>query len=174
MRMPSSEIMRALDQILEPARRRDDDVRALEPLRLRADRRAAVGERRPGRPSRAANELDLVGDLERELAGRHEHERLGASRRRAATRSTSGMPKASVLPEPVGDFARMSRPASASGRTRDWMRNGSTMPRAASACSTAALTPSALNECFMWLFDSLSSLRFEITLLETTEGGTRS
>src|SRR2546421_12892361 len=29
------------------------------------------------------------------------------------------------------------------------MRNGSTMSSAASACSTAALTPSALNECCM-------------------------
>src|SRR6266550_4643828 len=66
-----------LDQILETARCRNDDVRALEPLRLRADRRAAIRERDlhalGGRIG-----ADLVGDLERELAGRHEDERLGS------------------------------------------------------------------------------------------------
>jgi hypothetical protein len=49
------------------------------------------------------------------------------------------------------------------------------MPRTASACSTAALTPSALNDCFMWCSTpSEIHLWFEITLLEATEGGTRS
>src|ERR687892_2665671 len=56
-------------------------------------------------------------------------------------RSTIGIAKASVLPEPVGDFASTSRPASASGRTRDWMVNGSWMERAASASATGADTP---------------------------------
>ena len=45
-----------------------------------------------------------------------------------AVRSTSGSPKASVLPEPVGDSARMSRPARASGRTRFWMAKGCVIP----------------------------------------------
>ena len=66
----------ALDEILKPARRRDDDVRALEALRLRPDRRTAVGDADPD-ALRGGEGLDRVGDLERELAGRHEHERLG-------------------------------------------------------------------------------------------------
>src|SRR3954453_11190058 len=61
----------------------------------------------------------------------------------AETSSTIGSAKASVFPEPVGALPRMSRPWSASGTTRDWIRNGPTMPRAASDCSTSALTPSA-------------------------------
>ena len=67
----------ALDQVLEAARRRDDDVRALEPLRLRDDRSAAVGEA-DLQALRRGERVDLVGDLERELAGRHEDERFGA------------------------------------------------------------------------------------------------
>ena len=66
----------ALDEILKPARRRDDDVRALEPLRLRSDGRPAVGDADPD-VLRGREGLDLVGHLERELPGRHEHEGLG-------------------------------------------------------------------------------------------------
>src|SRR3954466_14473566 len=40
-----------------------------------------------------------------------------------------GRTKASVLPEPVGDSARTSRPASASGMTSDWTAKGSVMAR---------------------------------------------
>ena len=39
-------------------------------------------------------------------------------------RSTIGIANARVLPDPVGDFASTSRPASASGRTKDWIVNG--------------------------------------------------
>ena len=39
-------------------------------------------------------------------------------------RSSSGAPKAIVLPEPVGDLARTSRPSSTSAMTRDWMAKG--------------------------------------------------
>src|SRR5207248_2099410 len=69
-----------------------------------------------------------------------------------SVRSTSGIPNASVLPEPVGDFARTSRPASASGRTMVWIRKGSVKPRAASASWTCALTPSAPNDSDMWFY----------------------
>src|SRR5882757_2189193 len=37
------------------------------------------------------------------------------------------------------------------------MRNGSTMSSAASACSTSALTPSALNECCIWCSTPLNT-----------------
>ena len=48
------------------------------------------------------------------------------------------------MPEPVGDFARMSRPASASGRTRLWIGNGAWMSRLASCCASRADTPSCV------------------------------
>src|SRR3954453_23530892 len=64
----------------------------------------------------------------------------------AETSSTIGSAKASVFPEPVGALPRTSRPSSATGTTRDWIRNGSAMPREASDCSTSALTPSAPND----------------------------
>ena len=73
---------------------------------------------------------------------------------RGSRRWTIGIAKASVLPEPVGDFASTSRPASASGRTRDWMVNGSLMERAASASATGADTPSSRKDCCDKLFDS--------------------
>src|SRR3954451_25080574 len=56
-----------------------------------------------------------------------------------------GRTKASVLPEPVGDSARTSRPASASGRTSDWTANGSVMPRRARAPVAADDTPRSAN-----------------------------
>src|SRR2546423_10340656 len=89
----------------------------------------------------------------------------------AETSSTIGRAKASVFPDPVGALPRMSRPWSASGTTRDWIRNGSTMPRAASACSTTALTPSAPNDWDIRVrlsFDSGSRCR-----PETIERGER-
>src|SRR3954449_12491191 len=64
----------------------------------------------------------------------------------AETSSTIGSAKASVFPEPVGALPRTSRPSSATGTTRDWIRNGSAMRREASDCSTSALTPSAPND----------------------------
>ncbi len=65
-----------LDEVLKPPGRRDDDVRALEPLGLRPDWRAAVGDTDPD-ALRGSEGLDRVGHLERELPGRHEHESLG-------------------------------------------------------------------------------------------------
>src|SRR5690348_14703574 len=55
------------------------------------------------------------------------------------------MPKARVLPDPVGDLARTSRPASASGTTMVWMGKGDSMPRAASAAVTGADAPRPAN-----------------------------
>ena len=70
--------------------------------------------------------------------------RVGAStsaagrRPSAAIRSTIGMPKASVLPEPVGDLASTSRPASTSPMTERWIANGSVIPSLASALHDGA------------------------------------
>ena len=76
---------------------------------------AAVDATRPRGRAGVASDLDLLGDLERELARRDEDERRRARARRAATRSTSGSAKASVLPEPVGDFASRSVPRAPAG-----------------------------------------------------------
>src|SRR5436190_7446168 len=56
-----------------------------------------------------------------------------------------GRTKASVLPEPVGDSARTSRPASASGMTSDWTAKGSVMPRRARTPVAADDTPRSAN-----------------------------
>ncbi len=61
------------------------------------------------------------------------------------TRWTSGIANASVLPEPVGDFASRSVPARAGGMARVWIWNGLVMPLASSAAMDSALTPSAAN-----------------------------
>src|ERR1700704_872344 len=71
-----------------------------------------------------------------------------------AVRSTTGSPKARVLPDPVGDAARMSTPARASSSTRLCTANGVVMLRSASVRTTGVLTPRALKD-FDKLFDSL-------------------
>ena len=60
----------------------------------------------------------------------------------AFRRSTIGIAKASVLPEPVGDLTSTSRPSSASGMTSVWMAKGDSTPRRESASTTASATPS--------------------------------
>ncbi|CAB4943783.1 unannotated protein [freshwater metagenome] len=59
----------------------------------------------------------------------------------ASMPSTRATPKAIVLPEPVGEATRTSRPARASGSASSWMANGDSMPRSASAVATALDTP---------------------------------
>ena len=112
-----------LEQVVEPAGRRDEQLRAARLLRLTADRRAAVDRRDP-QVARRGERLQLVDDLRGELAGRDEHERAAGCPSAPAVRSIIGIPNASVLPEPVGDAARTSTPASASGRTSAWIANG--------------------------------------------------
>ena len=66
----------------------------------------------------------LVDDLAGQLAGRGEDEGRGRARAPGSRRSTSGIPKASVLPEPVGDWTSRSWPASASRTTSCWTGKG--------------------------------------------------
>ena len=82
--------------------------------------------------------------------------------------------EASVLPEPVGAFARMSRPASASGQDEslDAERLGDAAGRER-LLDGLAHAERAKRMSDIWMFDSLNS-GFEITLLETAKGGTRS
>src|SRR3954451_20219824 len=69
------------------------------------------------------------------------------------------MPKASVLPEPVGDLASTSRPASTSGTTSFWTGNGLAMPRASSALVTALDTPRSAKDCEDMSYSLLGGLR---------------
>ena len=64
----------ALDEILQPARRCDQDVRAAGGLRLRRDPRAAV-DGRNAEILPLGERRELGRDLGRQLAGRHENER---------------------------------------------------------------------------------------------------
>ncbi len=61
-------------------------------------------------------------------------------------RSTRGTPKASVLPEPVGDLTSTSCPASTSGTTSRCTGNGVAMPRADSAPATAWEAPRSVKD----------------------------
>ncbi len=73
----------------------------------------------------------------------------GPGRRRplpGSIRSTIGMPKASVLPEPVGDWTSRSWPASASPTTICWTGKGLVMLRAASAPTTGLEMPRSAND----------------------------
>ena len=65
----------ALDEILEAAGRRDQDVGAARALRLARDRRAAVDGRDAELLRAWPISSSSAGDLRRELAGRHEDER---------------------------------------------------------------------------------------------------
>ena len=89
-------------------------------------------------------------------------------------RSIIGIPNASVLPEPVGDAARTSMPARASGKTSAWMANGDRMPSRASDSTTGALTPSAVND---WIKDGsfrVKRVRDARDSKRLQPGGTRS
>src|SRR4051794_26056838 len=66
-------------------------------------------------------------------------------------RSASGAPKASVLPDPVGDLTRTSWPARTSGATIVWTGKGSEIPRAVSAPATASDRPSSANDIWVLL-----------------------
>ena len=87
---------------MEAARCADDDVCGAGARGLGGQRDAAVDGRNP-QALRRGERRELLGDLGRELA-RRARGRAPAGRPSApAVRSISGSPKASVLPEPVGD-----------------------------------------------------------------------
>ena len=61
-------------------------------------------------------------------------------------RSTIGIAKASVLPEPVSDFASTSDPDMASRITSAWTGKGAITPTFARAPTTASETPRSSND----------------------------
>ena len=142
----------AVREVGEPARRRDDDVRALELLRLRRDRRAAVGGRGAD-PERRAEQRQLLGHLQRKLAGRDEDERrrhllVGGEplddwqpERERLARSGRRLAEDVAAGDRVGDDEGL-----------DTKRCGDAA--VSSACSTSALTPSGAKAFGHVVFDS--------------------
>ena len=93
----------ALGEILEAARRGDEDVRVLARLRLRAERDAAVDRRR--REALRAGASDSSSSATWAASSRvGTRTSAEGARRRGRSRSTIGIANASVLPEPVGDL----------------------------------------------------------------------
>ena len=119
----------AVDEILQPAGRRDDHVRVLRLVGLRLQRHAAV-DRRDLDARRRRSARTPRSPARRARASARARARRAAPGR--VERSTIGIANASVLPEPVGLLARTSPPRSASGITSAWIWNGVSMPRAAS------------------------------------------
>ena len=68
----------------------------------------------------------------------------GRRGRASTVRTTSGRPKARVLPEPVLAFPHTSTPASASGMVSAWTGNGLVIPASARVSTKAGETPSVL------------------------------
>ena len=98
----------------------------------------------------AGDRLDRAVDLQRELARRGEDERLRLAAELAAlaglarsTLSTSGAPKAMVLPEPVRPRASTSLPSRIGGIVAAWIGNGAAAPRSASVRTMFSPSPSA-------------------------------
>ncbi len=98
----------ALDQVLEAAGSGDDDVRLAGALDLGGEADSAIDGGHPQRPR--------MGDGRMSSTICSASSRVGARIRAAwrgpleSSRSTIGTPKASVLPEPVGDWTRTSSP----------------------------------------------------------------
>ena len=97
----------------------------------------------------------------------------GAACVRVDALDDAAMAKASVLPEPVGDLASTSRPASAAGMTRAWIWKGLTMSRAASALTTSALAPSAAKDAPAFGFSTPVRVGRDLTCPRTLPCGSR-
>ena len=99
--------------------------------------------RGPSAPARRRSSLQTWVASSRVGTSTRRRGRLGRTR---STPTTSGMPKARVLPEPVGARPDTSRPSRTSGRVRAWMGKGSLMPRAAREAAMDAGTPRSAND----------------------------
>jgi len=134
----------AVDQVSEPARAGHQDVHAAaqrSPLGLDAGLRRS--RRRPG-PLREAEPLELSAHLGRQLPGRYEDEARGLIEAARPRRVTSGIPKAMVLPEPVGARPQTSRPAQPSGEGQSLDGERGVDPRAARVAASGAGTQGSM------------------------------
>ena len=67
---------------------------------------------------------------------------------------TSGIPNASVFPEPVGALQHTSLPSNAPGMVFVWTSKGSSMPPSRSTSANVGSTPKSVNRTKMRLFPS--------------------
>ena len=123
-----------LGEVEQATGRADDDVdAAAQRLDLRLVGPAAVDRHDP-RADLGPGRGEVARDLDGELAGRRDHERLGGVPRAAdgrVIRLSSGTPKPRVLPVPVRAWPIRSLPASAIGRVSSWMAKVRMMPASA-------------------------------------------
>ena len=131
-------------EVDQPARGGDDHVDAPpQLLHLALDVGAAVDGGDP-QAGLLGQWLEHFADLHGQLAGGDQHQargRPGSVDRAAMVRWRSGMPKASVLPEPVLALPHTSRPASASATVMAWMAKVVVIPWAARAFTREGSTP---------------------------------
>ena len=133
-----------VEQVVEPARSRDEDLGAPRLLRLSADRRSTV-DGGDAQVACCGERLQVGDDLGGELAGRYEHERarmpVGAGRpldhRNAERERLAGACRRRGQDVDSGE-----------GIAKDeaWIANGEVMPRRSSTPTMGALTPSASND----------------------------
>ena len=132
----------AADEVLEAAGAGDEHVDpAADRLGLGAVADTAVhgGD---GAVSRLGEGRQLVLDLVGQLTGRGQDQGGGVAGTPPSRVLTSvGMPKAMVLPEPVGARPQRSRPARASGMVAACTSKALVMPRSSSAATMRAGTP---------------------------------
>ncbi len=117
----------------------------LQRVDLRLVRHAAVDRQHPDAAG-AARGGDVAGDLQAELAGRDDDQRLRLAVGAlvgCSTRSSRGRPKPRVLPVPVGAWPIRSVPRRAIGSAYSWIAKARVMPAAASASTVSARTPSS-------------------------------
>ena len=146
-----------VDQVEQPSRCGDEDVCARGEARLLDDPGAAVDGRDRERAG-VGDVAQVVDDLRGQLARRRQHERRGAHVR-AVQAFDHGIPNASVLPDPVGDWASTSCPAITSAMTSFWTANGWVISRLASSSTTTSDTPRSANvACCMLVLLLLASL----------------
>ena len=117
----------AVDQVEQPSRRRDEDVRARGEPRLLDDPGAAV---HGGDRERACvgDRAQVIDDLDCQLARGREHERGRAAASRVLQALDHRHPEGERLARPVGDWASTSWPASTSGMTMLCTANGAVDP----------------------------------------------
>ena len=116
------------EQILEPAGGGDDDVRAGGVLGLGDEADAAVDGGHAQGPG-VGDSPDLIGDLRARVPAWGPGSEPAGRGPLDSSRSTSGIPKASVLPDPVGDADEHDHGRREHRRSRScWTANGSWMP----------------------------------------------
>ena len=109
----------------DPAGRADDDLRAApQPGQLHAVGRAAV-DRQHVQPRQVRGvAAERLGDLQRQLAGGRQHQRLGGTCCDGSICDRIGSANAAVLPVPVCARPTTSEPASSAGMVAAWIGDG--------------------------------------------------